>query len=100
MSEKAVIRIAVILAALIGLWFILGGSIPYIKIRELTPSDDIPTFERVDHDDNGGYIDDSRSDRNYSRDFVGDEYDPDKERKIDEMIEDVEEQERERYDDE
>lgn len=95
MSQKTIIRIALILAALLGLWAALGGPVPFLKIRALTPSDDVPTFEPADPEDA-----DEEPSRHQDRDFVGDEYDPDRERRIDEMIEDAEERDKERMEDE
>lgn len=79
MSEKTMIRIALVLAILLGVWAGLGGPVPFLKVKAFSPSDDVPTFGSSDSDDSGG-----------ERDFVGDEYNAERERQIDEMVEDAE----------
>lgn len=99
MNEKVIIRIAVVLAVLLGLWALLGGAVPFVKAKHFSPSDDMPTFEAINPDDVDDRDYSSGTDRNDEREFVGDEYDPDRERKIDEMIEDAKERDEEDRDD-
>lgn len=95
MSEKTIIRIALALAILLGLWIGFGCPIPFIKVNKFSSSDDVPTFEAADPDDS-----DTERSNNSDRDFIGEEYNPEREREIDEMIEDGEERQKEMMEDE